>query len=164
MEKLLNKYSEAESLDAIIQSAERVKAHAAKHPMSLCTLSQEQHAIYNKAILTINSSEGEIVMTKTSHTPGPWEINDNQKISGASRTIIIADIGRPIPERFKVAHDEYEANARLIAAAPDYFDGCKDLPQIIDGESTTDYDKRVLAWFYSNAGKIHSANNKAKGE
>lgn len=113
-------------------------------------------------------------MTKAQHTPGPWHLeegrdynNAEQKELGAGHYFDMCDSnGNTVVVNVSCtqASDETKANARLIAAAPDYFDGCKDLPQITDGESTADYDKRVLAWFYCNAGMIYAANKKAMGE
>lgn len=99
----------------------------------------------------------------TQHTAAPWTFNN----AGYGRhyvnagNIVIADCA---PFEGDSSYEKTESNAHLIAAAPDYYNACKDLPQIIEGESTTDYDKRVLSWFYNNAGKIHAANQKAKGE
>lgn len=53
MEKLLEAYNDAMSLERIIETAEKIKAYAARHPMSLCLITPLERAIYNKAILTI---------------------------------------------------------------------------------------------------------------
>lgn len=64
-------------------------------------------------------------MTKTQHTPGPWEhaITDqySQSVdifeSGNARTIARTVLNYPIKTQ--------EANARLISAAPDLLEACK---------------------------------------
>ena len=55
METLLINYMQSSSLERIIEAAERVKAYAAKHPMSVCLLTPDEVAIYRKAILTVTS-------------------------------------------------------------------------------------------------------------
>lgn len=47
--------------------------------------------------------------TKSKHTPGPWRLNGN-------RTITVGDFGKPGSFIAEVKND---ANARLIAAAPE---------------------------------------------
>lgn len=53
MEKLLLNYMQSSSIERIIGAAERVKAYAARHPMSVCLLTPDDIAIYRKAILTV---------------------------------------------------------------------------------------------------------------
>ena len=99
-------------------------------------------------------------MNNATHTPGKWKI-EGELIRAATDDgdVTVAIVRGWLPE----FSDEEYANKCLIIAAPDYYQGCKDLPQITDDEPTSVYDKRVLSWFYNNAGKIHAANNKARG-
>lgn len=53
MEKLLTAYMQSSSIERIIEAAERVKAYAARHPMSVRLLTPDDIAIYRKAILTV---------------------------------------------------------------------------------------------------------------
>lgn len=53
MEKLLVAYMQSSSIERIIGAAERVKAYAALHPMSVSLLTPDDIAIYRKAILTV---------------------------------------------------------------------------------------------------------------
>ena len=63
---------------------------------------------------------------KVTHTAGPWELcnkGDYGDFDGNSRVILGDD------RRLAVVHvsdDETDANARLIAAAPDLLEACKD--------------------------------------
>lgn len=112
----------------------------------------------------------------TKHTPAPWiigvpKIGTSIPIYGPKREYIPTRSKTPRHKVFNVAtvsnnktFKEGNANAALISAAPDYYEACKDLPQIIDDETTTAYDKRVLQWFYCNAGKIYAANKKVNQE
>jgi hypothetical protein len=62
----------------------------------------------------------------TKHTPGPWEVRNE----GSSRWIDIvqANTGEPWPLPFAACkHFDQEANARLIAAAPDLLEALVDL-------------------------------------
>jgi len=61
----------------------------------------------------------------TEHTPGPWE-NDNGVVAGKD----IKDLTRPSFDIFDVSHwhgnkEEAQANAHLIAAAPDLLSACE---------------------------------------
>lgn len=53
MEKLLTAYNDAIGLERIIEAAERVKAYAARHPMSISLLTPWEITLYHKAVLTI---------------------------------------------------------------------------------------------------------------
>lgn len=78
-------------------------------------------------------------MTQTKHTPGPWEVKHSEskpafnvvgKYLGGkykiARCPYIADV--------KVEKEEAEANAKLIAAAPDMIEILKEvLPYLIGG-------------------------------
>lgn len=58
------------------------------------------------------------------HTPGPWLIEDSNGFTIAARHTK----GRVnIPVAYPAYTSEREANARLIAAAPDLLEACKDL-------------------------------------
>jgi hypothetical protein len=50
------------------------------------------------------------------HTPGPWTVNDGDMIWGPNEEFIAECI-----------HEPYEANAALIAAAPDLLAVCEQL-------------------------------------
>ena len=65
--------------------------------------------------------------TNTSHTPGPWEMRrliDKDGIPYATLYEAHIDIG-PCMIWAPVGNEEQEANARLIAAAPDLLEACK---------------------------------------
>lgn len=62
------------------------------------------------------------------HTPGPWEFASSGKgvryIYASNRPQPIA---RPFTDLGRIPKDEFEANARLIAAAPELLDALEDL-------------------------------------
>jgi hypothetical protein len=63
------------------------------------------------------------------HTPGPWAVTKKQPTvvvnEGGNRWVARAFIGNGKSPRFHNDPDEAEANARLIAAAPDLLDALK---------------------------------------
>lgn len=73
-------------------------------------------------------------MTNTQHTPGPWTALGRD---GYNSIIIRAEHASHwpalVPEFNEIARDpEQEANARLIAAAPDLIDALRDIVARID--------------------------------
>ncbi len=86
------------------------------------------------------------------HTPGPWKINEASKIE------IIAE-GEPMviartPN--KLYQKESEANARLIAAAPDLLDA---LTELLNG----DHPNRQYIQGHPAAAKARAAISRATG-
>lgn len=84
---------------------------------------------------------------KTTHTPGPWKIHQHQIFSGSSK---LADLS---------FRDDENANARLIASAPDLLSALEFLLAdyiAIDGEELTGSAIPVE--------KARAALRKAKGE
>lgn len=68
-----------------------------------------------------------------SHTPGPWEIRDsNMRTIEAPGGSICTPSGHCLKGR---PDEELEANARLIAAAPDLLEACK---QVLDAQVAND--------------------------
>jgi lysophospholipase L1-like esterase len=63
-------------------------------------------------------------MSNTQHTPGPWSINDWPQ---ANADIAIGAVGTPLIARVPlrdVSVNEQQANAALIAAAPELLEAC----------------------------------------
>jgi hypothetical protein len=63
---------------------------------------------------------------KTQHTPGPWSLADHSTVIVSATGLPVCTVESPDPnikrdERFRIQ----EANARLIAAAPEMLDACK---------------------------------------
>lgn len=92
--------------------------------------------------------------TKASHTPGPWILKPYRKdfsigISGESEYVVTVT---GMSEKDK-------ANARLIAAAPELLEACKDalesLKRLIDAEG---------AYRVTNISQLQSAIRKALGK
>lgn len=75
----------------------------------------------------------------TTHTPGPWTVDDTEYID------IVAPAGRIAMLDSDLLTDHCEANARLIAAAPDllaalqemlkYAEGFEDADHVIDARA-----------------------------
>ena len=94
------------------------------------------------------------------HTPGPWEIQEHGYIAGNKGRGNGRIIARTLKNQLD-DHDE-EANARLIAAAPELLAYCTMLIQVLENLEEEgaiyipDRDARLLR-------KIHSTINKAEG-
>ncbi len=68
----------------------------------------------------------------TKHTPGPWKIDENNELPLA--VIQDHEEGQGICELETVSFDtdETQANARLIAAAPELLEACKNLVAFLE--------------------------------
>lgn len=62
-----------------------------------------------------------------SHTPGPWNYDDIRKLISNC-----AELGGE--DEFETDDRALDANARLIAAAPDLLDACKSALNMINGD------------------------------
>jgi hypothetical protein len=68
------------------------------------------------------------------YTPGPWSVNDETETRSVyAGEDVICDVHDPY-EGFEGDSPEAEANARLIAAAPDLFAVCEALLGELDTE------------------------------
>jgi ketosteroid isomerase-like protein len=91
----------------------------------------------------------------SAHTPGPWTVADNNEVHCDAKTIaMVADLNWG---QYRDAEDngeaEFEANARLIAAAPELLEALKALT-----DADTDFTR---AWAKEAA---RAAIAKATGE
>ena len=70
-------------------------------------------------------------MSDTKHTPGPWHVDqiDQSTIQIKAAGVIVAEVCSG--STFTRLSDEQQANARLIAAAPDLLDELRKAHQII---------------------------------
>ena|SRR5271157_4352064 len=59
-----------------------------------------------------------------SYTPGPWEVRERWYIAKVGNSMSHAEV-KCCLEIPATAKDEHEANARLMAAAPDLLEACK---------------------------------------
>ena len=95
------------------------------------------------------------------HTPGPWRLNENNNWKTNPFSVTVRKFGvhsttiANIPTRMTVPPHEQQANARLIAAAPDLLEALQTLPQ---GPLYT--DDEINLWVE----KASAAIDKATGE
>jgi hypothetical protein len=93
-------------------------------------------------------------MTKNAWTPGPWEYDGGRDSAPWLHTYVSSD-GKHVFHGSR-SEDEQEANARLIAACPDFADHAASLieawdarttgaQQIITGKSDRDLQKQAMA-------------------
>lgn len=85
-----------------------------------------------------NSTDWYLAKTVIGHTPGPWVVGEGLRgyDFGIVKKIEMAEIGiADIPEGVHVG--EAEANARLIAAAPDMLAALKDALRLMDTMANT---------------------------
>lgn len=77
-------------------------------------------------------------MTESKHTSGPWHVvrYEHERFVNDANDELVAVV-------------EGEANANLIAAAPEMFEAIKNAPDVPVGMLTDDgkFRERVLAWF-----------------
>jgi hypothetical protein len=92
------------------------------------------------------------------HTPGPWNCN---RASAAGREIIVSEVSpvdvAVLSHRDK-SQSEINANARLIAAAPDLLEALSRLIEIEDGPGMA-----VIGWEGAME-RAYAAIAKARGE
>jgi hypothetical protein len=84
-------------------------------------------------------------MNTTQHTPGPWQVSPHSNIT--SKSLVVAKVEQ-MPGNYE---SEKQANARLIASAPDMFDA---LQAVCDAYG--DRDTLLMA-------QVKAALAKAKG-
>lgn len=63
--------------------------------------------------------------TKQTHTPGPWTANPARFVAGANGDVAIVNDHHSLIAVAYVRNGEEQANARLIAAAPDLLAACR---------------------------------------
>lgn len=100
---------------------------------------------------------------KTAHTPGPWKpvYNDD----GTEYNLAIVKDDEVMPEiaiirtEF-VSHDQAEADAALIAAAPDLLEALREVVHAWEDDSATDLEIRMEAMMEC----VYAAIARARGE
>ena len=80
-----------------------------------------------------NKHKGNAMTTETKHTPGPWKVND-KTLSGAYQISDNKSGSLRICTVTNAPNDE--ANARLIAAAPDMLNAMKEASRFMLSGST----------------------------
>jgi hypothetical protein len=62
----------------------------------------------------------------SAHTPGPWNVQGrhSMEVSGPSGSYIVCDVGQSQAPNDPDAYETAQADARLIAAAPDLLKAC----------------------------------------
>lgn len=94
------------------------------------------------------------------HTPGPWTVEVAGRIKSDPEYLEIRALDQPVGMRQRIAQTRganMEANARLIAAAPDLLAACIDAEEYLRGIKNPTDEQRSLA------AKIYSAIAKAEG-
>jgi len=99
-------------------------------------------------------------MENMKHTPGPWRLNagNETEIMSARRNVARAHCGAMTGIRV----DEAEANARLIAAAPDLLAACEALLQSV-AYAIAAQDAPAQSTMRANLANALAAIAKAKG-
>jgi hypothetical protein len=73
-----------------------------------------------------------------SHTPGPWEVDEPHQVWAPSAGEYVAIT--QVEDRETIPRDQVEANARLIAAAPELLEAIKELLEVADPDSSDGYE------------------------
>lgn len=117
----------------------------------------------------------------TKHTPGPWKVDDSKLNGVATRDYVVVldgprgDDGVSLRQHGNIRNgwytdavcscecvDNYQANARLIAAAPDLLEALIAARNIVEKWCHTQGDSQTL--FDEYLAPIDTAIAKAKGE
>jgi hypothetical protein len=87
---------------------------------------------------------------KAEHTPGPWEVRDRWYISRPGKMALAEVKCGDVPFE---ATEIHEANARLIAAAPDLLAACKEFVRKCDsGEARSSHSYAQMVAAITKAG------------
>jgi hypothetical protein len=87
------------------------------------------------------------------HTPGPWKINEDRFLACTEDEFfknVYGSNGYACGRAYGETREECEANARLIAAAPDLLDACKHLNAVCfdfaecNANGKTEFDTDVM--------------------
>ena len=113
--------------------------------------SQEQKAASTNAGTSL-SAVGDATSLKGKFTPGPWR---NERGSGAYGRNVTADNGRRIV--CETICSDHDANARLIAAAPDLLAACEAALRVLESEPE-------CAIYKAHTEIVQAAIVKARGE
>jgi len=93
-----------------------------------------------------------------SHTPGPWNMVQEDKRIAIGVGLVEGPNGYDVAEVYNddCPREVGEANARLIAAAPDLFDALRALADVFahDGENSVDRFERLAAMFRKDTGYL----------
>jgi hypothetical protein len=81
-------------------------------------------------------------MSKPIHTPGPWVIGDRKPDSHATRICTI--VGGSAIHGAAQAVDDWQADAKLIAAAPELLEALQELRDLMQGVIDGDYEPDSL--------------------
>ena len=96
------------------------------------------------------------------HTPGPWRPTFGQLVrvfpKGSNSPICGVHIRGKFVGKQKRSHEEADANARLIAAAPDMLEALKEIETRLSGDGYVDSDDKVAGLM-----SIRAAIAKAEG-
>ena len=101
------------------------------------------------------------------HTPGPWEISEWSGMCGKGNVSIIGADDRKIGKLNSLRHTalEDDANAKLVAAAPELLEACEWMLEVLDAIHE-DYwgviDDSVFAGIEDSSNVAREAIAKAK--
>jgi hypothetical protein len=77
-------------------------------------------------------------MTQTQHTPGPWSVYEGQAFDLERQIVISDETATKVLAAIDHDTDEDEANARLMAAAPQLLEACEEGLAFVAGADPLD--------------------------
>lgn len=102
-------------------------------------------------------------MTAARHTPGPWTINrTNADFVGIAQEGYMPH-ATVFPRDNGPWEDTAEANARIIAAAPDLLEACRWAMRYCQEAKANQYDDRAAVPLACAISALHAAIAKAEG-
>jgi len=91
-------------------------------------------------------------MTRLRHTPGPWTVGKHSMSAVfADKRLVASCAGYSSSDDQEATHLENEANANLVAAAPDLLLALSWLVGLKDGRPTDYEEQKPLAWAAARA-------------
>lgn len=85
------------------------------------------------------------------HTPGPWVVTPHPHVDVFGVGEIMDDKEMQYGLSHTICYQNAEANARLIAAAPDLLEALSNFPSDADYSSSDEYWKATVHWLLTEA-------------
>lgn len=107
------------------------------------------------------SAEAQMEAVMSTHTPGPWR--PGRGLEGECLVRAEQVDGQPYVALVFKSNDDYEANARLIAAAPELLGLLIDVLPVLEADLTLNDDPQILGELKQLIARIKTIRAKVEG-